>query len=283
MTERPKTFEHDVFPITISTNGPGDQRRRVICLNPQRSDPRQGVLCDPATQAIELELTYEPNGQSVYGHANRNSNKWFHLRGVPLSEGLPLKDNEHYRGRFNVAEPQSRGKQPGDVGKPEPSIALGEDEIAMSAVLGLPRTAADIEAALRKHFNPQEWAVMAQVGAATGALAHRRLDLIIMNMWPCRGLQINGFEIKMSRGDFQRELKQPEKAEEVGWYCDLFWIATPRGLLLPTELPSAWGLMEVADGRCRAEKQALETPTASMDRSFCAALIQALWRRENGE
>jgi hypothetical protein len=71
----------------------------------------------------------------------------------------------------------------------------------------------------------------------------RRLDLLRIGMWPSRGQHIIGHEVKVSRSDWLRELKEPAKAD--AWWAHLheFWVAAPTGIVRPDELPDGWGLM----------------------------------------
>ena len=52
------------------------------------------------------------------------------------------------------------------------------------------------------------------------------------------------FEIKVSRGDFLREVRN--KAKNYNWrsrWCQEFWFVTPKGLIGPEEVPDPAGLM----------------------------------------
>lgn len=64
-------------------------------------------------------------------------------------------------------------------------------------------TAADIEAALARIYSQPEWAILFDVGNATGGRATRRADAVAMSLWPSRGLELYGFEIKVSRADWK--------------------------------------------------------------------------------
>ena len=45
-------------------------------------------------------------------------------------------------------------------------------------------------------------------------------DAVIMSLWPSRGLELHGVEIKVSRADWKREAADPAKAEAIAAYCD---------------------------------------------------------------
>jgi hypothetical protein len=65
-----------------------------------------------------------------------------------------------------------------------------------------------------------------------------------MNLYPSRGLEINGFEVTASRQDWIKELKSPEKSAPVQRFCDRRWIVAPAGIIQPGELPPTWGQFE---------------------------------------
>ncbi|WP_291981973.1 hypothetical protein [Luteitalea sp.] len=114
-----------------------------------------------------------------------------------------------------------------------------------------------------------------QVGNGTGARTYRHADAVAMSLWPSRGLDLYGFEIKVSRSDWRRELVQPEKADEIARYCDFWFIAAPEGVVPVDELPTPWGLYEFDGKALRVAKPAvrLEAPK-EMTRAFLAAILR---------
>lgn len=142
-------------------------------------------------------------------------------------------------------------------------------------------TAVQIRQAMSKRWAPPEYAVMWEVGRATGAVSNQRYaDAIIMSLWPSRGLELHGVEIKVSRSDWKREAADPTKAEAIAAYCDRWWIHTGPGVIQDTsEIPPMWGAREF-DGRAwRTIKEAERTDAKACDRVFLAALL----RRADGE
>lgn len=99
--------------------------------------------------------------------------------------------------------------------------------------------------ALRERFPVPEWAFLEEVADATGMNARRRLDVVAVSLWPSRGLEAHGIEVKVTRPDWQRERADPEKAEAVARFCRCFYVAAPVGIVPVDELPPAWGLLEV--------------------------------------
>lgn len=84
----------------------------------------------------------------------------------------------------------------------------------------------------------------------------RRMDALSIMAWGSRGFEAMGFEIKVSRGDWLRELKDPAKAEPLVRLCTRWWICAPPDVVKVAELPEAWGLMVFHPTQIRALKQA---------------------------
>jgi len=58
--------------------------------------------------------------------------------------------------------------------------------------------------------------------------------------------------VKISRGDFLRDVKDPAKHSHARLFSDLFYYAAPRGLLKIEEIPDWAGLIEVGPKRNRS-------------------------------
>lgn len=126
---------------------------------------------------------------------------------------------------------------------------------------------------LQKRYPGPEWALMQEVAPKTGG-GTRYADAVAVNLWSSRGHAVHGFEIKVSRSDWLRELKQPEKAEDVYQYCDHWWIVAPKGVVKDGELPPTWGLLEL---RAAGIVQQIAAPRLSpipITREFFASLIR---------
>ena len=102
-----------------------------------------------------------------------------------------------------------------------------------------------IKALLRNRYPIEEWALAFEVAPETGG-GTRRADAVAMNMWRSRGHAIHGFEFKVSRSDWLRELKEPSKADAVAQYCDYWWLVIDGDHIVKDgELPEGWGLLTV--------------------------------------
>jgi hypothetical protein len=143
-------------------------------------------------------------------------------------------------------------------------------------------TSDDIYELLKARFGAPEWALLPQVANATGGGAIRYADAVAVSLWPSRGIEIHGFEIKVERRDWKRELANPAKADAVGSFCDRWWVVAPEGVVPAEELPVAWGLLESRPNGdaghklwTRREPGLLEPQP--LTRAFVAALIRRVY------
>lgn len=138
-------------------------------------------------------------------------------------------------------------------------------------------TAADMRALLKATHPPQEYVVMFEVNEGTGTHLGRRADAIIASLWPSRGLELIGVEIKVSRSDWLAELKNPAKADHFAQHCDRWVVCAPSGVVKKPELPTGWGLWERRDnGTLRRSVQPGKNPQVQpMGRPFLMALLRA--------
>lgn len=160
-------------------------------------------------------------------------------------------------------------------------VAPGAQKISKAAQK--PLTSADIRAALRSTYRQPEWALLFEVTNATGAQHTRSADAVAMSLWPSRGLELHGFEIKVSRSDWRRERENPKKAETIAQYCDRWWLATSPGVVPIEELAPAWGLMEWDGKRWLVRREAAKTEAADINRLFLAALLRRVHKTDDAD
>jgi len=135
--------------------------------------------------------------------------------------------------------------------------------------------AGDIRAGMSKRWAAPEWAIMWEVGEGTGAQSGRYADAVMMSLWPSRGLELHGVEIKISRSDWKREAADPTKAEAIAKYCDRWWVHTTPGVVADlSELPPAWGLREFDGKAWLTLREAEKTPVEQVSRRFLAAMLR---------
>lgn len=133
----------------------------------------------------------------------------------------------------------------------------------------------EIKSILRSKFKSPEWALLFEVGDSTGARQKRWADAVAMNLWPSRGLELHGFEIKSRRGDWLKELKNPAKSAPIQNYCERWWIVAPEGIVKHDELPPTWGLYETRPtGTLIKAVDAPKLESVPMDRNFVAAMLR---------
>lgn len=138
-------------------------------------------------------------------------------------------------------------------------------------------SAEDLLARVHRRFAAPAYAVLENVRNGTGYTKHERYaDAVAMGLWPSRGIDVHGVEIKVSRGDWQAELKQPEKAAAIQQYCDYWWVVAPDGVVQLAELPPNWGLL-VPSPKGKglvAQKDAPKLTAVALDRGFVASCLR---------
>lgn len=71
----------------------------------------------------------------------------------------------------------------------------------------------------------------------------RRIDALAIGLTSARK-GLDGFEVKISRADWLKELDQPAKADPWFQHTHRWWVAAPSAAIVhPEELPEGWGLM----------------------------------------
>lgn len=107
-----------------------------------------------------------------------------------------------------------------------------------------PSTSAELYRRIRLKFSDPEYALLPEVRNKTGGGLIRSADAIAISCYPSRGIDLHGMEIKVSRGDWLRELRDPNKAETIACFCDYWWIVAPNTDIVHIhEVPENWGLL----------------------------------------
>jgi hypothetical protein len=101
-------------------------------------------------------------------------------------------------------------------------------------------TAAEVKDALRRRHPARD--SYGFVGAWTCLEEWMNIDLLAVSAWssvkPYPRYARVGYEVKVSRADYRRELAKPGKRAAAVAFCHEFYFAIPRGLLKPDEI--AW-------------------------------------------
>lgn len=129
----------------------------------------------------------------------------------------------------------------------------------------------ELRALLRQRYPSNEWALAFEVECGS-----RWADMFAMNLWPSRGYAIHGFELKVSRQDWLKELKSPEKAECAYMRCDYWWLVAAENVATIDEIPETWGFMEAQGNKLCVIKKAMTKPDAPLTRDFVASLFRRL-------
>lgn len=129
--------------------------------------------------------------------------------------------------------------------------------------------------ALEKRYQPPEYALFFEVANGVGAHRRRYADALAMSLFPSRGLDIHGIEIKEDRADWLREKKNPHKADEIAAYCDYWWlVVSNKDVAQVDELPGPWGLLVLHGKELRAVKKAEKLQPKPLDRPFVACILR---------
>lgn len=132
----------------------------------------------------------------------------------------------------------------------------------------------DLEQLIRNRFAPPSYAFLPQVRNQTGySKGIRTADALAMCLFPSRGLYLNGFEIKINRGDWLKELKT-DKAEDIAYYCDFWYVVAPVDIVKVEEVPASWGLMNPFGRTLRIVKKAEKLKSNPLDVVFVAAILR---------
>ena len=157
--------------------------------------------------------------------------------------------------------------------------------IVEPATFKKPITAADIIEMLKKKYsaNRDEWVFFSEMRCGTGYKkdAERRIDFWALNCW--KGHQRIAYEIKVSRQDFLKELKDPKKRRMALLFSNEFYFIAPKGLIKVEELPPECGLIEVSWANNQSEIDKLESDHKTFPKEECYASCKRgdlCWRHQ---
>ena len=127
--------------------------------------------------------------------------------------------------------------------------------------------------AMRERYCQPEFAFFEEVGDS-GSSSRVSADGVAINMWYSRGYAITGFEVKASRSDWLRELKQPEKSEPILSKCDFWYLVAPDDVYQIDEVPITWGILSFKDGKLRERRKAPKLEPKPIARAFVAQMFR---------
>jgi hypothetical protein len=137
-------------------------------------------------------------------------------------------------------------------------------------------TSDTLKALLRERYPLPVWTLITEAPDGTSSSKSRSADAMAMGCWKTAGIEMHGFEIKISRWDWQRELNDLSKAEVFARHCHRWFLVAPPGIIHLDELPAEWGLMEpVGKGSLRIRKAATRNRNPQpLGWEFLAALLR---------
>lgn len=137
--------------------------------------------------------------------------------------------------------------------------------------------------ALRHRYSHRDYGLKAryvvaeQVRSHASYYARRTADFVALDTWESGKYAYHGHEVKVSRSDWLRELKAPEKAAEFVPYMNYWWIVVPDAAIVrPAELPETWGLMALAGGQLKAVTRARWQAAEPMETRRLVAFMRAV-------
>lgn len=91
-----------------------------------------------------------------------------------------------------------------------------------------------------------EWAVFAELMEAPAG--GQRIDFFAVHTWRSKKYKAIAHEVKVSRGDFFKEIRNPDKSRFAHSVSNESYIVTPALLVHTDEVPDPWGLITVQPG-----------------------------------
>lgn len=112
-----------------------------------------------------------------------------------------------------------------------------------------------------ERYQPPEWAIIYELNKGVGWKGTEgRIDVAAFNCWPSKGHMRMAFELKRSRGDFQRELQRPKKRAWVEANFHETYFVVPHKLVKEHEVPESWGLLVATKKGDKLIKRKMATP-----------------------
>lgn len=132
-------------------------------------------------------------------------------------------------------------------------------------------TSCDIVRALHNKHQAPEWASFEEMPVGTGHFLKNYIDFWTISCFPSTGFRVVAYEIKVSRGDFMREIQNPRKRKAAEEISSESWFVVPQGLIKPEEVPEPWGLAYVQSGGKVVRKLVAKQREFAPDLTFLAA------------
>ncbi len=140
-------------------------------------------------------------------------------------------------------------------------------------------TTAELLNKLSKKYPSPRFAFLGEVRNHTGFYSKdgqtRSIDALALGLWPSAGQFLHGFELKISRSDWQHELKQPQKSEAIYKYCDMFsLVISDMSVIDIGEVPRTWGIMVAQNGTVKTVREAPMLKAKPISRDFLCGFLR---------
>jgi len=114
---------------------------------------------------------------------------------------------------------------------------------------------------LLERYQSPEWAVIFELTKGVGWKGQEgRIDVAAFNCWPSTGHTRIAFELKRSRGDFQREFQKPKKRAWVEANFHETYFVVPHNLIKTHEVPESWGILMATKKGDKLIRRKMATP-----------------------
>ena len=150
---------------------------------------------------------------------------------------------------------------------------------------------ADIHRALHRRYAPNEWIYLEEVRLGTGwdgfflpghhvaIRSDQRVDGLAINCYKSKSYRRIAIEVKIARGDFLKEVNNPDKRIGAMMISNQFYFAAPEGLIKVDELPEDCGLIEVRGDFLAVRAQATWHEAASWHPAMVASVLRSAVRQ----
>lgn len=138
---------------------------------------------------------------------------------------------------------------------------------------------ADIKALIKRRYSFRPGSVVIEelrISCGFDGEAARSIDIWGIEANASKGCTATAYEIKVSRGDFLRDIRNPFKQRGARLFSDKFYFVAPEGMINVREIPDWAGLID-------AKPEGLRTVVSAPFRSKDAPswpLVVSMLRRE---
>lgn len=108
----------------------------------------------------------------------------------------------------------------------------------------------------------------------------RTIDFWAMNCWPSSGFLSVAAEVKVSRGDWLREIKDTQKRASWKALVNQFYFCAPKDIIKPAEVPEGYGLLVPRGAGLGCVIQPRLNEDAKPDWSFVACVARRVLEHE---